>query len=235
MTEEETIIDTPAPYPKVDWSCVNSRFIKNIPIPNSFPLHGCSQDSNFYKLHLSYSRGNQSQFTTLNHPFGPAYGYQTSEGIVSVPEEVHHGYIWQGHQWILHAKLPTQPRHEEKRRREIVRGKRGKRGKRGRRRGERGKRGKRGCASMKDNRNHLRLIAASSTYYCRCICDLFIPIHSYTDHHPCSITSIHSDYRLVQPLWHSYLAKPESEVPKSKVQSPKVPKSQRSKGLGLTQ
>ena len=28
---------TPAPYPKVDWSCVNSRFIKNIPSPGKFP------------------------------------------------------------------------------------------------------------------------------------------------------------------------------------------------------
>ena len=41
---------TPAPYPKVDWSCVNSRFIKNIPSPGKFPIHGCSQDPDLYKL-----------------------------------------------------------------------------------------------------------------------------------------------------------------------------------------
>ena len=46
---EDVIIETPAPYPKVDWLCVNSRFIKN-PMPSSFPILGCSQDLEVYKL-----------------------------------------------------------------------------------------------------------------------------------------------------------------------------------------
>jgi len=138
MSEENTIIETPAPYPKVDWSCVNSRFIKNIPIPSSFPILGCSPDPDFYKVTTSYS-SSYSKFRNQSNPFGSAYGYQTNQGIVCVSEEVHHGYVWEKGQWILHAKLPTQSQLEEKRgKREVQRMRRGKRGGR---RGERGKRG----------------------------------------------------------------------------------------------
>ena len=150
MSEEETIIETPAPYPKVDWSCVNSRFIKNIPMPSSFPILGCSQDPDTYKLERTYNHDYYSKFTSSSNPFGSAYGYQTTQGIVGVPEEVHHGYVWVKDQWILDAKLPTQPQLEERRgkretqrgRREIQRMRRGKRGgRRGKRGGRRGKRG----------------------------------------------------------------------------------------------
>merc|ERR1719282_738829 len=120
---------TPVPYPKVDWSCVNSRFIKNLPSPGKFPIHGCSQDPDLYEIELD-CYGN-TKFNDVPNPFGSAYGYQTSEGIVCVPEEAHHGYVWQVDQWVLHANLPTQPRHEHKRRREAQRGKRG--GRRGKR------------------------------------------------------------------------------------------------------
>ena len=124
---------TPAPYPKVDWSCVNSRFIKNIPSPGKFLIHGCSQDRDLYKLEPDYC-GESSFFTREANPFGSAYGYQTREGIVCVPEQAHYGYVWQDHQWVLHAKFSTQPRHDHKRRREVQRGKRGGR------RGEKGER-----------------------------------------------------------------------------------------------
>ena len=141
LTEaDNVIIETPAPYPKVDWSCVNSRFIKNIPSPSRFPIHSCSKDPDFYEPETphgtitGWNSGANSQFTSQPNPFGCEYGYQTTEGIVSVPAVVHHGYVWQNHKWLLHAKLPTQPQHEERRERR-------RRGKRGGRRGERGKRG----------------------------------------------------------------------------------------------
>jgi len=131
--KEDVSIETPAPYPKVDWSSVNSRFIKNIPLPSSFPILGCSQDPGFYKLERTYGQGMQSKFSSHTNPFGFAYGYQTNQGVVCVPEKVHHGYIWDYDHWTLHATLPAQPQHQE--RREGTR-----RGKRGGRRGERGRR-----------------------------------------------------------------------------------------------
>ena len=41
------------------------------------------------------------------HAFGSRWGYDTSEGIVSVASLVHHGYIWQNNGWMLHAQKPN--------------------------------------------------------------------------------------------------------------------------------
>ena len=46
--EEEVKIITPDPYPTIDWSKVNKRFIDNIPKPSRFPIHSCSPDPAFY-------------------------------------------------------------------------------------------------------------------------------------------------------------------------------------------
>ena len=35
--------------PRVDWSKFNSRMIKNIPSPFTYPVHGVSYDPEFYK------------------------------------------------------------------------------------------------------------------------------------------------------------------------------------------
>ena len=144
MSVEPVLIETPSPYPKVDWSCVNLRFITNIPSPSSFPIHGCSQDPDFYELKfLGYSEGNRSKFNNTPNPFGVLDGYNTSEGIVSVPTNSFHGYVWKNHGWILHSKLPSKSNLEDGGRREEQR----RRGQRGGRRGERRRgreRGKRG-------------------------------------------------------------------------------------------
>ena len=52
MSVEETITETHAPYPKVDWSSVNSRLIKNIPMPSSFPIHLQTRKFQSIWLHL---------------------------------------------------------------------------------------------------------------------------------------------------------------------------------------
>ena len=50
MSVEPVISETPSPYPEVDRSCLNSRFITNIPSPSKIPKHGCSQDPDFYEF-----------------------------------------------------------------------------------------------------------------------------------------------------------------------------------------
>merc|ERR1719348_892202 len=51
LTSSSTFVSkktVPSPYPEVDWSCVNKRFLNNVPCPVQFPVHGCSEDEDFY-------------------------------------------------------------------------------------------------------------------------------------------------------------------------------------------
>ena len=109
--EEEVPVDVPDPYPVLDWSKVNERFIKNIPRPDKFPKHGCSIDPEFYQFTSRFITGTSDnikpKFQTELYPFGSEFGYSTSEGIISVTSMVHHGYIWDASGgWILYAQKP---------------------------------------------------------------------------------------------------------------------------------
>ena len=144
VEEEDVLLETPTPYPEVDWSSVNSRFLLNIPCPSEFPVHRCSKDPDLYKIEWRGNQiGNKSQFSFEPNPFGCDLGYNTSEGIVQVPTSPFHGYVWKNHGWIFHSKLPSKSNLEDGGRREEQR----RRGQRGGRRGERRRgreRGKRG-------------------------------------------------------------------------------------------
>ena len=49
LEEEDVKIIVPDPYPIIDWSKVNKRFIANIPEPTLCPIHSCSPDPAFYE------------------------------------------------------------------------------------------------------------------------------------------------------------------------------------------
>ena len=122
--EEDVKIIVPDPYPTIDWTKVNKRFISNIPEPTRFPIHSCSPDPAFYEWtekivngaiekipspferYTYYRRKGWLEAAKGMHAFGSSWGYDTSEGIVSVASLVHHGYIWQNG-WILHAQKPN--------------------------------------------------------------------------------------------------------------------------------
>ena len=116
--ESEVVRETiPDPYPTLDWSKVNKRFISNIPSPSKIPKHGCSLDPAFYQYTSRFITGTadniKPKHQTESFPFGSEWGYRTSEGVVSVSSVVHHGYIWdESGCWILHA---TQPKDKGKR------------------------------------------------------------------------------------------------------------------------
>ena len=107
----------PDPYPILDWSKVNSRFLNNIPKPNQFPRHGCSPDPTIYEWTEKITKTSRcgEVFTSKqkvqpkfedNFPFGHEWGYRTTAGIISVSNVTHHGYIWDDGNWVLHAQPP---------------------------------------------------------------------------------------------------------------------------------
>ena len=126
VNSEEVLVTVPDPYPTLDWSKVNKRFIQNIPPPTLLPVHSCSPDPEFYEWSERKGNGGTIEKVPSNferrsyylkkgwanaaggHVFGGLYGYETSEGIISVSntQTVHHGYIWNNGSWILHAQLP---------------------------------------------------------------------------------------------------------------------------------
>ena len=122
--EEEVKVTVPDPYPTLDWAKVNKRFIQNIPMPTLLPVHSCSPDPSFYEWSERKGNGNTIEKVPSNferrsyylkkgwanaaggHVFGGIYGYETSEGNISMSNISHHGYIWDNGSWILHAQLP---------------------------------------------------------------------------------------------------------------------------------
>ena len=81
--------------PQVNWSRLNKHFMKNLPTPETFRIHSCPQDPNFYKRHRVGSCV----------PFGTRSVIMTNLGVVGLPSEPVHGYVWQGGEWTIHATI----------------------------------------------------------------------------------------------------------------------------------
>ena len=109
---------TPAPLlPTINLRDVNARALGNLPKPYKYPVQGCSQDPDHYTT---------TCYDYSNHfgPIGWAFGYQTNNGIVAVPDQPVHGYIWDHdcENWTLFSDAsPNVPRS----RRTVSRNKRG--------------------------------------------------------------------------------------------------------------
>ena len=115
-------------YPEVDWSCVNKRFLTNVPNPVQYPVHGCSEDQDFYETkYVSCDFGgmtSRGSAFTRDAPFGSLPGYRTICGVISVPSgNVFHGYTWLENQgWVLHATMPTRSAKKTRRIEKMKRG-----------------------------------------------------------------------------------------------------------------
>ena len=96
-----------SPYPVVDWSQVNKRFLGNLPEPTPFPLSGCSPDEKFYR-----DCDKQGSYTNtrwmLGDAFGSRRGYMTEDGVIapSGNGQTLHGYVWSDEfrGWVLQTK-----------------------------------------------------------------------------------------------------------------------------------
>ena len=112
--EKEVVQLSPTPptvirYPTIDYTKCNIRSIANIPKPQKFAVLGCSADPEFYVLSNSYYKASGGFYQSI-YPHGTKYGYRTQLGIVPVPDEPVHGYVWDGtddsSDWVLHAVKP---------------------------------------------------------------------------------------------------------------------------------
>ena len=108
------------PVPVVDWSKVNNRSLGNLPTPQMFPKHGCSDDPNVYAPR-SDNRGAHGiiQLKTLHEkpfPFGGEFGLMTDLGIISTNKgdqmddpynHIINGYVWSRELlcWVIHARF----------------------------------------------------------------------------------------------------------------------------------
>ena len=93
---------SPVRTPTIEWSKVNQRAISNLPIPQGYPVLGCSQDPKFYE---------SKEWCSSNYPFGSKKGFLTNLGVVDVPgaNDVVHGYVYDNYWgWILHAGYAEQ-------------------------------------------------------------------------------------------------------------------------------
>ena len=95
-------------FPQVDWSKVNSRMIKNVPAPFTHPVHGVSDNPEFYEV------DEKKDYTTskfhLSFPFGYKWGYETNCGIIATGcDQVLHGYAWleDERRFILATEFPN--------------------------------------------------------------------------------------------------------------------------------
>ena len=78
------IVEVMSPYPIIDMSKVNKRFMSNLPEPEPFPVLCCSQDPNFYEP--KYEAQNVVSTVLSNHnekkTFGIAFGFETNLEMV---------------------------------------------------------------------------------------------------------------------------------------------------------
>jgi len=103
--------------PNVNWSKLNPFQHKNLPKPSMFPVHGCSDDPEFYEKLLEFRDGSGHYRKTLKwnplkieelnngNPFGRNFGFETNMGIVSIPTMPLHGYRCNSStgEWVIDA------------------------------------------------------------------------------------------------------------------------------------
>ena len=108
----QTCTTTPTPiirYKMIDFTKVNVRSLANIPMPKSYPVHGCALDPVLYDP-VRMDKHGRYDSTLPCHRDGTAhgflYGYETDVGIVPVPDVPVLGHVWKDGKWVLHAVDP---------------------------------------------------------------------------------------------------------------------------------
>ena len=106
------------PYPKVDWSKINSYTKRNLPKAELLPVYGCPQYPDTYPdapnpegriVVCSTTKdcslpGCSHKTPIKGHPFGSLFGYKTNLGVVALPSTPVGGYIYiEDEGWILHG------------------------------------------------------------------------------------------------------------------------------------
>ena len=90
------------PKPRVEWGLINTNIHRNLPKPFPFPINGAAENPDFY---TEMEPGVASLKFHSGRPFGVAFGFRTSCGILPVPDEPVKGYMWDGDtkDWVIAA------------------------------------------------------------------------------------------------------------------------------------
>ena len=92
--------------------------IKNISSPFTYPVHGVSNDPEFYKVdEKKASEGFIPCRFQSSFPFGYKWGYETNCGVISTGcDQVLHGYAWleDERRFILAAEFPNKRKNARK-------------------------------------------------------------------------------------------------------------------------
>jgi hypothetical protein len=103
------IYSPPMPKPRVNWSKLNKFQLRNLPEPNLFPILSCPVDPAYYTTtyekrytHNCCGRTNCG-CVRCDPPFGQAKGLRTNLGVIPMPLEPVHGYVWHDYQWVIAA------------------------------------------------------------------------------------------------------------------------------------
>lgn len=104
-------IFVPDPRPIVNWMKVNTHAKRNLPKPEFLPVLGVSMNPTFYQTTKTMHMGIESEHNPAferESPFGKLPGLRTSKGIMAMPEDVIHGYIWSHTEfsWVIAASPP---------------------------------------------------------------------------------------------------------------------------------
>jgi len=104
-------IFVPDPRPIVNWMKVNTHAKRNLPKPEFLPVLGVSMNPTFYETTKTMHMGIESEHNPAferESPFGKLPGLRTSKGIMAMPEDVIHGYIWSHTEfsWVIAASPP---------------------------------------------------------------------------------------------------------------------------------
>ena len=102
--------------PRVDWTKVNRWKLRDLPEAHTFPVLSVPQDPDFYKTTFVKKYGSVSGEGRCNGtphacgclhcrpPFGQLHGLRSNYGIIAMPSEPVHGYVWTNRGgWVLYA------------------------------------------------------------------------------------------------------------------------------------
>eukprot|EP00091_Calanus_sinicus_P010793 TRINITY_DN24828_c0_g1_i1.p1 TRINITY_DN24828_c0_g1~~TRINITY_DN24828_c0_g1_i1.p1 ORF type:complete len:182 (-),score=62.12 TRINITY_DN24828_c0_g1_i1:113-619(-) len=96
--------------PQVNLSGINFNLKKNLPRPSYYPLKGMSQNAEMYSS-TSYRDYNDrlvvkpAAFAERELPFGGFQGLKTDLGIIAMPSQIVHGFVWsqEEQEWVIAA------------------------------------------------------------------------------------------------------------------------------------
>ena len=100
------------PTPHVNLAGINHNLRKNLPKPSYYPLQSVSQNaemynSTTYRDHMQRTMVKPAAFVENDQPFGCFHGLKTDQGIIAMPSQIVHGFVWsqEEHDWVIAATM----------------------------------------------------------------------------------------------------------------------------------